>query len=494
MKREMISEAISLIDERYIEEALFAPANSCDVAFRRRDLKRAWTAAAACFLLIAALATAVACAAEVREYQTAVSFFEENGLSREGLDRSAVKAVYRDIITHSFSYEKTAEVLQRSIPGWDLKETAPTPEEMAEAWDKNAIAASVPQVGFSYKYDYCSIPGDETNEEIFEKTVVKCYRNGRFIWKREFYGISAGNGRHFTAGTALWGATFPGGKVSDLGWAAVIDDKGEIVWENTFSSNRRVAAILDNEDGTWAMIGLVYEGDSPSDALFLATLDAKGNEISLRKTVLWERRYGAWNAVRIKDGYLVQLIDTATRSTTQLCRIDREGDLVGRYVFESLDYAYYLTDMAVFSGQAYLSAYAVPKQRDGNSREIGGVLETLFPDGSRSGRPDREKLVRLLRDHYTAVLFICDVSDVWEADGVTPREFYSVKGALGGRLSADDPDRLYWDVENLTAAKVNPYTVLHEVKGTCKVIRYSFDPSGKLIQRKDTSEVVGYYR
>ena len=67
---------------------------------RKRAPGRPWLrwAAAACLVLAVGLA-GVAYAAEAREYGAAVQFFDENGLSMEGLSREDVKAVYRDITT-----------------------------------------------------------------------------------------------------------------------------------------------------------------------------------------------------------------------------------------------------------------------------------------------------------------------------------------------------------------------------------------------------------
>lgn len=60
-------------------------------------------AAAACLVLIFGTgAWTYAAAVEYRDYRTAVEFFNENGLSSEGLTRSEIKAVWRDITTNSF--------------------------------------------------------------------------------------------------------------------------------------------------------------------------------------------------------------------------------------------------------------------------------------------------------------------------------------------------------------------------------------------------------
>ena len=81
---------------------------------RRRSYRR-WGTLAACLVLMAGVAFG-ALAAEAKEYTAAAAFFADNGLSMEGLSRADVKAVYRDINTERFTYDKTAEVIQRAVP------------------------------------------------------------------------------------------------------------------------------------------------------------------------------------------------------------------------------------------------------------------------------------------------------------------------------------------------------------------------------------------
>ena len=88
--------------------------------------RRAWIAIAACIALLAALGVgSYAYAAEAKEYRDAVTFFSENGLTLEGLNRAEIRAVYRDITTRRFIYEKTPEVIRRAVPGWEIEQSVP---------------------------------------------------------------------------------------------------------------------------------------------------------------------------------------------------------------------------------------------------------------------------------------------------------------------------------------------------------------------------------
>ena len=139
MKTEQLSEAIGRIDDAYLREAEetgVEETNVHTVPVKRSRLR--WGVLAACLVLAAMIGvSATAFVAEAKEYNAAVAFFEENGLSLEGLSRAEVKAVYRDITEQRFTYEKTAEVIRRTVPGLEIAQAEPTPDEVAALWDQN---------------------------------------------------------------------------------------------------------------------------------------------------------------------------------------------------------------------------------------------------------------------------------------------------------------------------------------------------------------------
>ena len=78
----------------------------------RRSLPRPILAVALCLALLLCLGGGtLAFAAEVKEYNDALVFFDTHGLSTEGLSRGEVKAVYRDITTQSFTFSKSPTFL-----------------------------------------------------------------------------------------------------------------------------------------------------------------------------------------------------------------------------------------------------------------------------------------------------------------------------------------------------------------------------------------------
>lgn len=135
----------------------------------------------------------------------------------------------------------------------------------------------------------------------------------------------------------------------------------------------------------------------------------------------------------------------------------------------------------------------------GTRYDIAGVLKYIDDnnlnqyDGLPPSNKDElyseipsEVLLPLLRNHYTAVLLVCN-----PIEG-TPQTYYSVQGSLGGNLTAGD--ELSWDVESFSGATYCSFTSAWTISGTCQVFRYSFDPNGTLLNQEKTDEVTGFWR
>ena len=73
--------------------------------------KRYALAVCASIMLTVAGVSVYAIAEEAREYSEAIEFFDEYCLSTDGLTRSEIKAIYKDITGKTYSYEKTVEII-----------------------------------------------------------------------------------------------------------------------------------------------------------------------------------------------------------------------------------------------------------------------------------------------------------------------------------------------------------------------------------------------
>lgn len=522
MKKENVSQIISNIDNKYTDEAtLFAinnrtkPISRNSVIIKRpitQPRRIRWGVLAACLVMFIVLGSAVtAFAVEAKEYKNAVTFFEENGLSTEGLSRSEIKAVYRDITTKSFTNEKTAEVLQQAVPGWEIEQDEPTPVELAALWDnwgKNDLISTIEQNGASYRFDSRYAYDEERGFEIFEKSVLECYQNGNMLWNAEFTDFNIEGYLYTKSGITVWGsdAVLPSEVESSYtkdentteknevvsssgdstyGWIAFVDNTGKAMWQNRLNhsfKNEYVASVLNNGDGTLAVIS---RGDLKY--LCLSCYDTNGKELSFHKTEVGN--FGIRNAARLGDWYIVQLWNQFSGDTALLYKMDRDGVLTDNFSYEDDNSDYYITDMVEFEGQVYLSAYAVPKQKDeGGRHEIANVLDYVFSKGAGGVDITSEELTPIVRGNYTALLLLCD------PEGGTPKTFYSVKGSLGGKLSTNESGQLKWNVESISSTFYSPATNMFTIGGNCKVFQYSFDALGNLIEQIDTGETVRYAR
>lgn len=488
MKKENVSDIVNHIDGKFIDEAtMFALNNEQGADQRsaqkssRRPSRARWGVLAACLALIIVLGSgAAAFVAEAKEYNNAVAFFEENGLSTEGLSRAEVKAVYRDITEKKFSYGKTAEVMMHAVPGWEIWQREPTPEELAELWDKNVWRKTVSHNDISYLVDYEYSEG----AEFVTKSILECYLDGALLWTAEFNEFFIDGYSYTKDGTAVWG--YKEGQYNCFCWIALVDDEGSVVWKRRLEhgfSREYVASMLNYEGGTWAVFS---RGDLRY--LCLSYYDADGNELSFHKTEVGN--FGIENAARLGDGFIVQLWNKSTGDTARICTIDSECNLTDSFSYESDNCDYYITDMIAFEGQVYLSAYATPKQRNTETGrdEIANILDYIFSKEDGGWDISSEELTPIVRDNYTAILLMCD------PEGGAPITFYSVNGSLGDSLYVNDAGQLEWRVDSITSTFFSTGTSSFTIVGNCDVFCYIFDSDGTLTGQTDTKDSVPYRR
>ncbi|MBP5235929.1 MAG: hypothetical protein J6128_00080 [Clostridia bacterium] len=484
---EKISEILDGISDKYTDEAAeFAAEKSGGTVTAKRESGSGhiarWGVLAACLLLFAVIgSTAAAFAAESKEYNDAVAFFEKNGLSVEGLSRSDVKAVYRDIISEHYTYGKTAEVLRGAVKGTEFIQDDPGQDPVEPVMPDSYWRVS--ESGeFSYSWDYRYKKNETLGFEILECTALECSKNGSVLWTVEFEGMYLYGCSHTSSGTAVWGSNYRWDtRQTYYQMLACVSDEGEVLWRADLDKGIRyanTAAVMENSDGTWTMIG---NGDG--SYLYVSVFSPDGEEISFIKTDIGKN--GIRNVTRLGDGYLLQMASLTGRNDVLLIRIDRFGNPVDSFSYAGDDCLYYVTDMVEFGGKVYLSAYSVPMQEDeGGRHELAAILDFLFENPAYT----EEELVQALRDNYTAVLILVD------PEAGSPEAFYSVSGSLGGELTVTGDGLLEWDVDSFVSAFFSPATSSFSVGGTCRVFCYSFGPDGAFEGQRDTGELFAYRR
>lgn len=492
MKNKRLLNIIGEIDDRHIAEA--AP------AIRKSHSKPIWIkwgTMAACFvLLISACFGTFAVVAEAAEYKAAVRFFNDYGMSTDGLARGEIKAVYRDITTESFTYSKTAEVIRNSISvdnvgGYEITQDNPTPEDVKNLWNyKNYTGGFIGSTQTGVHYNYRSeYKKDETlGFEVHDKSYIEKYNGDELLWSVSVSDFWIEDYSIVSDGVIAYGRTDTwSSNQNSYAWMAKVDSDGNLDWKcmlNNGFDDEYIAAILENADGSYAVIS---RGDLKYFCLSQYTAD--GKETYFHKTEVGN--YGIWNAARFEDGYIVQLGSYMTNEHAKIVKVDHEGNITDSFSYGDEDSYYYITDMIEFNGNIYLSAYAVPKLADENQSaggryEIAGVLNYLFDNNI--WEIASEELTPMVSDNYTAVLLVC------EPKTGKPQEFYSVKGSLGGKLSVSDTGNLLWDVESITSTFFSPATSSFTIGGTSYVFRYAFDTSGLLMSQEKTGEVVNFRR
>lgn len=491
MKNKRLSDIIEKIDDRYIAEA--APAEK---KTRNRAVWVRWCTAAACLvLLVSVCVVSLAVAAEAKEYKTAVRFFNDYGMSTDGLTREEIKAVYRDITTKSFTYSKTAEVIQNSISpdktgGYEIPQENPSPEDIENLWNyKNYTGGFIGDVQNGIHYEYRSeYRTDENEVEIHDRSYIEKYNGETLIWSVSVSEFAITGFSPVSDGVIAFGRSDDLYASQDArAWIAKIDSDGDLLWKHGLKNGferEYIAEVLENSDGSYAVIS---RGDL--QWFCLSRITGNGKKIGSSKTEIGNR--GILNAARFGEGYIVQLGSYLDHDRAKIVKVDPEGNITEEFSYSGDDSYYYITDMIEFNGNIYLSAYAVPKLEDedqsaGGRYEIANILNYLFDNGIYE--IPSEELTPMVRDNYTAVLLVCDPNS-----GV-PQEFYSVKGSLGGTLSVSDTGMLQWKTESITTTFFSVATSSFTIGGTSYVFRYTFDKSGALISQEKTGEITDYRR
>lgn len=454
--------------------------------------KRVWAVCIAAFLLLFG-GSACVIAAEAQEYRQAVTFFETYDLPKDGLSRGEMKRVYRDITTGSFCYGKTAEVIEQTVGGYEIFQDEPTPEDLENLWSNQNSGSNYQHAqektgknGIIYRFYSEESYHDKLGFDLFERSVLEQYLDGSLVWSTEFDSFWIEEVIPFDDQVLVYGQTPVWSSTSNrYAYLALVDADGTVLWKKMLQngfSDEYIAEILPNETG----IAVFSRGDL--SFLCLSEYDLDGNLLCFCKNEVGN--YGIWNAARLGDGYIVQLGNYAAGEYARLVKLDRNGGLTDSFHYTADDNLYFITDMAEYSGNVYLSAYAVPLSPDaestGSRSDIAGILDVVFAreDFSISNK----ELTKLVREHFTAVLLICD------PESGEPQKFFSVKGSLGGTLASDEYGNLLWNVERISDTYLSMATSSFTIGGASHIYRYTFDRSGKILSQEKTGEVADFRR
>lgn len=483
------------MSDRIKEKVLFDTSVTKQTSTKRAVSKRFRKnilALASCLMLTVAIGVGtIIYAHDVKEYNDALEFFAEHELSTDGLSRVEIKTVYRDIITETFKYDKTAEVIESklnssNIKGYEIILDAPTPEEMRDYWDEvnnGAYDRINTVINPGIRYHFSDYYGDD---HVVDGCLFEKYEDDILKWSVDLPDHDMVCYTEASDGLLIYGNV---GDLNDIVWVVKLNNDGEILWERQFGNMNDyeyIGAVLENADGSYSVLS---HGDK--SYLSFTKLSYEGQiTVSKKYEVGDPNQIG--NAVSIGEGYAVQLYQSIhSAENMRILLLDNDGDITESQSYSGKYHDYYITDMIEFNDTFYLSAYAIPKLSSessdaGGRPDIAHILNYLHDNNI--WQISSEDLTPLMRDNFTAVLLVC-------ADGTNvPTTFYSVDGSLGGSLDISDSGKLLWNVESIIGSAYSPATSYASLIGFTDVYCYQFDGDGALKNIENTGEDGVFYR
>lgn len=298
-----------------------------------------------------------AIAAEAVEYREAVTFFTENKLSTEGLTRSEIKAVYHDINMKTFSYAKTAEVL--NTLSVELHETD------LGFLDKDSLAAfwaslesghhNNPNSNNKHTEIWYEISYENIDNVGPLCPIVECYEGENLIWNKSLKVFSSV--RSILAGDniVLYGSRDQVSALTGWAYAIMLDKNGNVIWEHTsVDEGSSFDAGVVSEDG-FTFFGHVYDEDDGWSSTF-TLMDTNGNIKTRTKSD--EAAYVCYDsAIKIGDSYLA-------KTATKLVSFSADGNATEARTYFDGDRQYVINDMLYHDGKVWISAYKQTSEDD----------------------------------------------------------------------------------------------------------------------------------
>lgn len=427
---------------------------------------------------------------EAKEYHQAVTFFQNYQLKMDGLTKAEMKKVYQDVTTNTFQYEKTGEVIlesiQANVSGYEINTENITSEYLKSVWAYWDLIHETNQnnqkgTHYEIKSEYKKQANGEIN---MDQCVFTKWIDGEELWHVQLKQFYVTNYQVYPDRIILYGnnVLFKSSAEKTDSYVVVLNHAGELLWEKQFANTTKIYAAFYHIDDTYVVMS---EVDYQSNVLNYTKLDVIGNTILYKTHSLDDGAY-VRKIVRLEHDFLVYI--QYQNDTNQLIKISDNGERMMGFHYEYDNHHYFFTDMLEYHGQLYLSGYTIPKSQKNtyNKGEITDIID--FIHEQNKGFISDEALTKLLREHYQAVLLICD-----DETGQL-NTFYTQNGALGGMLSCNELGYLIWDVETIENASYSSATSSFRIGGINKKVKYVFAEDGNCIGKNHTDEFVIFRR
>ena len=460
----------------------------------RLSRRTVFTLAACALITIGLTFGAFAYAAEAKEYRAAKEFFMENGLSTDGLTRTEIKAVYRDITTESFTYDKTAEVIAHnletnSVPGWELLSGDYTAADIKVIWERMEQKYAS-EVHFICDWHDNTVTENGVTHVSMKDGSFSKYNGRELEWTytttdmRFYFGREVSDGI-LAVGVVAHDLSYT--KFDEITYArrftpaiTKLTNDGEMVWFAAWDSGdyweEQISDVIEEPDGSLTVFSARRDPEIGEYSLVVSSVDNTGKYLG---SVANPLDYDPWigETVSFDGGYLAVMYtyDENGGAARKVVRIEADGKLANEYSYSSNGNDYLISGIKVFGGKLYISAYIVDiKDIDFNE---------LYRRAQNGDEISDEEYTDIIKNAYTAVLLVT------EPEGGEPQVFYEVKGGLCDNRPIEIRDnRLVWTVESIANAHFTPLLNSRVQEWTVTLVEYHFDANGTLVDTVDTGD------
>lgn len=466
------AESLDELTKKRIAKSAFVKAGSParERAARPRISRRAMIAIAACLALVIALgAGSFAYAAEAKEYKAALAYFEENGMSTEGLSRSEIKEVYRNFRISASEEGPNGEKKEHetSIGGVSFPADAAAPADDDEFVHADSRWSRI-RNGHRER-----IGGSRDEDGVI--TLIK-YLDDAPLWSCtvEPQKLSFITAFLIDDGTVILGAIPNDETEPSIKAAMLISDDGTEMWFREIGEGREVRAV-GAPDGSVAFFSLVNEDPYENNGILRVTRIAQNGEVLCAADNFTGMPVVVGEVYCFGEGFIITGFD-AIGAEQRLYMIGADGHINANADYALDGWECTVCGVKEYGGKVYVSVNAAAEE----------FIDTAGSDMDPATTD--EEALEFTINSTKALLLVCDSA------GGEPRIFYEAEGSMGIDLDVNEKGELEWTVWSTCAAKVEPNMPAEDdecygIKATFRVYKYRFAEDGSFIERFDTGMV-----
>ncbi len=453
-------------------------------AFKKKRPYKALIAACLTIVLAVSIFAGSAIAIEAAEYKEAVEFFNGNSLSTEGLTREDIKAIYKDITQKTFSYDKTADVLNTySIEMFNMALAASDSDSLITFWENRDSTKD--------KYDTSLI---EKSEVWYDKKFdsLSCYKGDELLWE---YKYTAEVSPLITdVGIVLYG--YSGSYLdSNKAYVSMLDKDGSLLWEYTESDNTSLFDTAVFTENKIVLFGRDYDAEHDMYSTLFTVLGINGEVQNSRNLDIdLNSQYAA--STRIGDTYIV------ANNAAEILFFSLDGDLKEKKTFLDGDKKYHIRDIVAHGEKVWIFTYKIMDFDNIISPEYQEIrdIEIDYHQKSNYGEnkdytwgsvpaEQREKYTKYFQDKFEATIFVCnETGEISKAYTSKASDFYSTD------VEIDSDGNLSLYVKTINEAMApEPWFSSRLTVADMTVFKLTFNKDGTFISKTTVGNDIQYW-